>query len=182
MFGLPKETATLDIASPDTCQCLNPPFEPFTSPWIHPCHNQPWVSRPKFRLETNSTVVWLYAGGVSSILPYVRFGTVSLDQVTKLMWFLFLWLGIIRCENKGCRMSSWWHPFWNYLQIIRSYCTKYGGLIRCVSQLNPDYRYTISRSSRSLLHWVKFPHIGKPPGIILWCILKGTACVGIIFY
>ena len=46
-------------------QCLNPPFEPFTSPWIHPCYNQPRVSRPKFRMETNSTVVWLYAGGVS---------------------------------------------------------------------------------------------------------------------
>ena len=42
---------------------------------------QPQVSRPKFRLETNSTVVWLYAGGVSLILcaPDVQFGTVSLD-------------------------------------------------------------------------------------------------------
>jgi len=30
--GLLKEAATLDIASPDTCQCLNPPFKPFTSP------------------------------------------------------------------------------------------------------------------------------------------------------
>ena len=29
----------------------------------------------KFRLETNSTVVWLYAGGVSLILPDVQFGT-----------------------------------------------------------------------------------------------------------
>ena len=37
------------------------------------------VSIPKFRLETNSTVVWLYAGGVSLISPDVRFGTVSLD-------------------------------------------------------------------------------------------------------
>ena len=37
------------------------------------------VSRSKFRLETNSTVVWLYVGGVSLILPDVRFGTVSLD-------------------------------------------------------------------------------------------------------
>jgi len=55
-WGLPKEAATLDIASPDTCQCLKPPFEPFTSPWIHPCYNQPWVSRSKFRLKTNSTV------------------------------------------------------------------------------------------------------------------------------
>ena len=27
-------------------------------------------------------MAWLYAGGVSSILPDVRFGTVSLDQVT----------------------------------------------------------------------------------------------------
>jgi len=61
----------------DICQCLEPPFEPFTSPWIHPCYNQPQVSKPKFRLETNSTVVWLYAGGVSLILPDVRFGTVS---------------------------------------------------------------------------------------------------------
>ena len=81
-FGLLKQAATLDIASPDTCQCLKPPFEPFTSPWIHPCYNQPRVSRPKFRLETNSAVVWLYAGGVSLILPDVRFGTVSLDWVT----------------------------------------------------------------------------------------------------
>ena len=32
---------------------------------------KPRVSRPKFRLETNSTVVWLYAGGVSLILPDV---------------------------------------------------------------------------------------------------------------
>ena len=78
-FGLLRKAATLDIASPDTCQCLKPPFEPFTSPWNHPCYNQPRVSIPKFRLETNSTVVWLYAGGVSLILPDVRFGTVSLD-------------------------------------------------------------------------------------------------------
>jgi len=81
-FGLLKQAATLDIASPDTCQCLKPPFEPFTSPWIHPCYNQPRVSRPKFRLETNSVVVWLYAGGVSLILPDVWLGTVSLDWVT----------------------------------------------------------------------------------------------------
>ena len=33
----------------------------------------------EFRLETNSTVVWLYAGRVSLILPDVRFGAVSLD-------------------------------------------------------------------------------------------------------
>ena len=32
MFWLPKEAATLDIASPDTCQYLKLPFEPFTSP------------------------------------------------------------------------------------------------------------------------------------------------------
>ena len=31
------------------------------------------------RLYCNSTVVWLYADGVSLILPDVRFGTVSLD-------------------------------------------------------------------------------------------------------
>ena len=76
-----KEAATLDIANLDTCQCLNPPFEPFTSPWIY---NQPRVSRPEFKLETNSTVACLYAGGASLILPDVRFGTVSLDQVTNL--------------------------------------------------------------------------------------------------
>ena len=40
------------------------------------------ISRPKFRLETNSTMVWLHADGVSLILPDVRFGTVSLGQVT----------------------------------------------------------------------------------------------------
>jgi len=44
-----------------------------------PCYNQPRVSRPKFRPETNNTVVWLFAGGVSLILPDVRFGTVSPD-------------------------------------------------------------------------------------------------------
>ena len=27
-----KQAVTLDIASPDTCQCLKLPFEPFTSP------------------------------------------------------------------------------------------------------------------------------------------------------
>ena len=46
---------------------------------IHPCYNHARVSRPEFRLETNNTVVWLYAGGVSLILPDVQFGTVSLD-------------------------------------------------------------------------------------------------------
>jgi len=81
-FGLLKLAATLDIASPDTCQCLKPLYEPFTPPWIHPCYNQPRVSRPIFRLETNSTVMWLYAGGVSLILPDVQFGTVSLNWVT----------------------------------------------------------------------------------------------------
>jgi len=40
------------------------------------------VSRPKFRLKTYSTVVWLCAGGVSLILPDVRFGTISPDWVT----------------------------------------------------------------------------------------------------
>ena len=49
---------------------------------IHPCYNQPRVGRLKFRLETTSTVVWLYTGGVSLILPDVQFGTVSQDCVT----------------------------------------------------------------------------------------------------
>ena len=35
-------------------------------------------------LETNSTVVWLYAGSVSLILPDVWFGLVSQDWVTNL--------------------------------------------------------------------------------------------------
>ena len=70
-FGLLKQAATLDMASPDTCQCLKPPCKPFKSPWIHPFYNQPRVGRLKFRLETNNTVVWLYAGGVSLILPDV---------------------------------------------------------------------------------------------------------------
>jgi len=34
------------------------------------------------RMETNSTGMWLYAGGVNLILRDVRFGTVSLDWVT----------------------------------------------------------------------------------------------------
>ena len=38
--------------------------------------------RLKFRLETNSAMMWLYAGGVSLILPDVRFGVVSQDWVT----------------------------------------------------------------------------------------------------
>ena len=54
----------------------------FHTPWINPCYNQPQVSGPKFRLETNSTVLWLCAGSVSLILPDVWFGTVSLDWVT----------------------------------------------------------------------------------------------------
>ena len=63
---LPKEAATLDIASPDTCQCLKPPFEP-----SHHCKFTPATIRQKFMLEINSTVVWLYSGGVSLILPDV---------------------------------------------------------------------------------------------------------------
>ena len=31
MFGLLKQAAALDIASPDTCQCLKLPFETFKS-------------------------------------------------------------------------------------------------------------------------------------------------------
>ena len=48
---------------------------------FHITMNSPLLQsgRPKFRLATNSTVVWLYPGGVSLILPDVRFGTVSLD-------------------------------------------------------------------------------------------------------
>jgi len=75
MLGLLKQAVTLDITSPDTCQFLKPPFEPVASPQIHPCYNQPLVSRPNFRLDTNSTVLWLYgkyAGGVSLILPDVQ--------------------------------------------------------------------------------------------------------------
>ena len=63
MFGLPKEAAALDIASP----VPEPAIRAFHITVNSPCHNQPRVSRPKFRLETNSTVAWLYAGGVSSI-------------------------------------------------------------------------------------------------------------------
>ena len=47
IFGLLKQAATLDIASPDTCQCLKPPFEPFTPSWIHSCYNQPRVGTLK---------------------------------------------------------------------------------------------------------------------------------------
>ena len=43
------------------------------------------MSTPKFRLETNSKVVWLYAGGVSLILTDVRFGMVSLDWITNVV-------------------------------------------------------------------------------------------------
>ena len=49
---------------------------------FHSCYNQPRVGRLKFRLKTNSTVAWLYAGGVSLILPDVQFGAVSQDWVT----------------------------------------------------------------------------------------------------
>ena len=85
-FGLLKQAATLDIASPDTGQCLKPPFEPFTSP----CTNSPLLQstlsrQTKFRLEANSTMVWLYASSVGSILPDVQFGMVSQDWVTILL-------------------------------------------------------------------------------------------------
>ena len=80
----------------DTHQCLKPPFKPFISPWIHTCYNQSWVGRLKFRLametllEINSTVVWLYAGGVSLIFPDVWFGTVSQDWSHNTIMWLFL--------------------------------------------------------------------------------------------
>jgi len=45
---------------------------------FHITVNSPLL-QTKFRPETSSTVVWLYAGGVSLILSDVRFGTVSLD-------------------------------------------------------------------------------------------------------
>ena len=79
IFWLLKQAATLDIATPDTCQCLKPPFKPFTSPWIHTCYLNRY--RLKFRVENNSTVVWLFGGGVNLILPDVRFWTVSQDWV-----------------------------------------------------------------------------------------------------
>ena len=85
-FGLPKEA---DIASPDTCQCLKLPFEPFTSPWIHLCYNHLRVNRPKFRLETNSTVVWQYAGGVNSIVD----GFDTSEIVYEISWFQSWFLG-----------------------------------------------------------------------------------------
>ena len=87
MFGLLKQAAALNIASPDTCQCLKLPFNPFTSSWIYRCYNQPQVGRLKYMLETSTTVVWLYAGGVSLILPDVQFGTVSQNLVS----FYELW-------------------------------------------------------------------------------------------
>jgi len=71
-FGLLKEAATLDIACPDTCECLQPPFEPLTSRWIHPCYNQPRVSRSKFRLET---IIVQWCGYVLVVL----------------VWFCLIW-------------------------------------------------------------------------------------------
>ena len=79
-FGL---HVTLDIANPDTCQCLKLPFEPLTSPWIHPCYNHHWVSRQSLCWKL-IVQWWLYAGEVSLILSDVRFGMVSLDWVTNI--------------------------------------------------------------------------------------------------
>jgi len=66
--------------------CSQPRYSPVPEAAIQAFHitvNSPLLqsasSKPKFRLETNSTVVWLYAGGVSLILPDVQFGTVSLN-------------------------------------------------------------------------------------------------------
>ena len=43
--------------------------------------NSPWLQLAS-SLETNSTVVWLYASGISLILPDAWFGMVSQDWVT----------------------------------------------------------------------------------------------------
>ena len=72
-FGLLKQAATLDVASWDTCQSLKPLWS-----LTYHCEFTPATISLglKFRLETNSTLVWLYAGGVSLILPDVQFGMV----------------------------------------------------------------------------------------------------------
>ena len=69
------------VASPDIYQCQKLPFQLFTSLWICPLQQSASSSWLKFWLENNSTVVWLYAGGVSLILPDVRFETVPQDWV-----------------------------------------------------------------------------------------------------
>ena len=69
MFGLPKEAATQPrhLLVPEAA--IRAFYITVNSP-----HNQPRLCRPKFRLETNSTVVWLCAGSVSLILPDEQFG------------------------------------------------------------------------------------------------------------
>ena len=71
--GLQKQPAKLDIACLYNLQKLlfNKPFTPL---WNYSCYIQPRIGRLKFSLETNSTVVWQFAGGVSLIL---RFGSIS---------------------------------------------------------------------------------------------------------
>ena len=60
-----KEAAILNIASPDTRQCLKPSFKPFTSPWIHPYYNQP----PLFRIH--SQYVFLGRTHIGLILEFM---------------------------------------------------------------------------------------------------------------
>jgi len=69
-----------------------------------PCYNQPRVSRPKFRPKTNSTVVWLYDGGVSLILPDVQIGMVSLEYIYRSHMLEVYNINMMSLIN----MTFWW--------------------------------------------------------------------------
>ena len=91
-FLLLKQLVILEITSPNTCQCQKPQFKHFILPWKHPCFKQPRVGWVKFRLENNSTVMWISSGGVSLISIAVWFGSVFQYWVT---FFCFLLICIV---------------------------------------------------------------------------------------
>ena len=68
----------------------------------------PQVGWLKFKLETNSTVVWLYACGVSLILPDVQFGSVSQDWVDKALSMSATYtVNIVRISIKFGKVNIW---------------------------------------------------------------------------
>ena len=72
MLGMLQQAATLDIASPDSLPV------PETTIWaiVKPPLLESALSMLTKVLETNSTVVWQSARGISLILPDIRFGSV----------------------------------------------------------------------------------------------------------
>ena len=101
------------------------------------------INRPKFRLETNSTVPWLYTSDVSSILPDVRFGTVSLDQVTNSFKAGIRLVNSLTCTNlhnflafimqtEECTTYKIAYEIWNHSDIRMILCLIWNWLISAV--------------------------------------------------